>query len=446
MTKMRIGCIEPACVLVLILCTLCFASGCGYARLARISHRSNAGFFGSHSAAFKTQRGIYNAGAAAEFITPRKNQWLAGYHPGRKSTGIHDNIEARVLALEDPIGKLYIFVTLDFLGFLHEDVARLRTRINLPNAEILVFSTHNHSGPDTIGVYGNHLGRVPILSGRDENYIDQTMESIINATHRALHTMRPVMMRVGSSNISGLQTKVVGAGFDRLNVLEFITPDNHHRVATIVNFGCHPTTVTRNDTLLTTDFPGALRRYLDQELHTTTLFIQGAVGGVTYDHRIFRNPDHYHKSIDVGLAFGKIARAALVHATTVHARDPIIFRRSTVRFPVKHKLFWLASALGYMPNTLMFGERITEMSILRLGSLTVIMVPGEIFPDLAEQIYAMGGRGTQVWSLANDEIGYILDRPKFYSRALSYWRSVSLGPDTGPIVLWHAKNLLDATR
>ena len=63
------------------------------------------------------------AGAAKRIITPRGNLFLAGYGPvflpwgHRKSTGVHDDIYARCLALSDDQTTL-AFVALDFISFI----------------------------------------------------------------------------------------------------------------------------------------------------------------------------------------------------------------------------------------------------------------------------------------------------------------------------------------
>src|SRR4030066_80613 len=73
------------------------------------------------------------AGAAKRIITPRGNLFLAGYGPvflpwgHRKSTGVHDDIYARCLALSDDQTTL-AFVALDFISFDHREMGAIRAR------------------------------------------------------------------------------------------------------------------------------------------------------------------------------------------------------------------------------------------------------------------------------------------------------------------------------
>ena len=55
------------------------------------------------------------------------------------------------------------------------------------------------------------------------------------------------------------------------------------------------------------------------------------------------------------------------------------------------------------------------------------MLPGELHPEPALAIKERFGSGTQIWSLANDEIGYILPAGRFDDKELAYWRDYLTG-------------------
>lgn len=63
-------------------------------------------------------------------------------------------------------------------------------------------------------------------------------------------------------------------------------------------------------------------------------------------------------------------------------------------------------------------------------------------PELALEIKKIGGPKTQVWSLANDEIGYILVEEKFFTRTFKYEHTMSVGPDAGTIIMRSVTKLL----
>src|SRR5437762_849861 len=76
----------------------------------------------------------------------------AGFGEGRKATRIHDPLMARAVVLE--AGKIKVaLVSVDVVGLFREPVERVRQQ--LPGfAYVLVSSTHNHEGPDTLGLWG----------------------------------------------------------------------------------------------------------------------------------------------------------------------------------------------------------------------------------------------------------------------------------------------------
>ena len=57
-----------------------------------------------------------------------------------------------------------------------------------------------------------------------------------------------------------------------------VTGERDEPIATLVNYACHPTTLAWQNTLISPDFPGAMREVVEQETGAPCLFIQGASG------------------------------------------------------------------------------------------------------------------------------------------------------------------------
>ena len=111
-------------------------------------------------------------GFAKRAITPTvgaKPVYLAGFDNDRKATGVHDDLWARAVAVGDGRQKIAI-VSVDLIGFFHADVLKARERLQqkVPGAALIVASTHDHEGPDTMGLWGS--GR--FSSGVDREYLD----------------------------------------------------------------------------------------------------------------------------------------------------------------------------------------------------------------------------------------------------------------------------------
>ncbi len=91
--------------------------------------------------------------------------WLAGFGHNRKATGVNDPIMARAVVLAGGKEKIAL-VSVDLVGLFHPNVERARKRLS-GFRYVLVSSTHNHEGPDTLGLWGPS----PLQPGVDRAYM-----------------------------------------------------------------------------------------------------------------------------------------------------------------------------------------------------------------------------------------------------------------------------------
>ena len=100
---------------------------------------------GSGQAAFR-------AGVARKVITPTEPIWMSGYAGRtRPSEGVLHDLWAKALALEDAQGGRVVIVTVDLIG-LPRDVsdevaARVKKKHGLERRQLMLNSSHTHSGP-----------------------------------------------------------------------------------------------------------------------------------------------------------------------------------------------------------------------------------------------------------------------------------------------------------
>jgi len=428
------------CALLMVMLS-CFS--CGYARLLRLPHQSRVVPIPEMQYIQEPTAYWYRAGVARAFITPRSDVWLAGFHPKRSAIGVHDNLEVRVLVLVDLQGNGIAFVTADIIGFMRNDVERVRKKVALRNMEIFVMSSHTHSGPDTIGIWG----APPFISGRDEQYMSEVIDIMSKTVFEAISNMRSVKIFAGSVNVSNLSKNIREPEIldTELSILSLIDVRTGASYALLVNFGCHPEVLKRGNLLITADMVGVLRSRLDDALGTTTLFVNGSLGGMVQPNIKWRDSEAFETNEAFGSLLATHVYDAIKKTTELRAEN-LIYCRKLLKIPLKNKRFILAALFGLMPHRGVFasgGYIETEVGVVRIGSVKIIMVPGEIVPELGIQIKKIGGAGTQIWSLANDEIGYILVKEKFHTRMFKYERAMSVGSDTGPIVMDAAKKLLE---
>jgi hypothetical protein len=414
-------------------------------------------------------------GFAKRVITPAlgaRPVYLAGFGHDRRATGVHDELWARAMAVSD--GQLKVaLVSVDLIGLFHRDVTQARTALQrqVPGAVLVVSSTHNHEGPDTMGLWGP--GR--FSSGVDPAYLARVRQVVVDVASEALARLRPARLRLGKVRTPDLiEDGRLPRVIDDTLVAMQIVADDGRTLGTLVNWSSHPEALGRANTLITADYPHFLRERIEQRLGGTTVFVVGSIGGLMTplglklagtDGREIPK-DSFELARAVGERAADAALAAL-QAGHESAASVLQHRSATVYVPLENRLFRLAMLLGVLDRevysdgqraTGLFGDDLmTEVGYLRLGDAEALLVPAEIYPELvlggiqdpqdpgadfpgAPREGALFTRLRSeyklVFGLANDEIGYVIPRsqwdvkkPFAYGRAREQYGEInSVGP------------------
>jgi hypothetical protein len=133
--------------------------------------------------------------------------WLAGFDLGRAATGVRDPVWARALVLDDGVHRIGL-VVLDLIGHHYTDTLRIRQAVpsELGLDYVAVCSTHNHQGPESIGMWG----RYPGLKGRDESWMARVRQAAVTAVRQAAAGLRPARLRVAQAATSAIAEPVAG--------------------------------------------------------------------------------------------------------------------------------------------------------------------------------------------------------------------------------------------
>lgn len=389
------------------------------------------------------REGELRAGAARVDITPVEPVWMAGYQPMRRSRGVHDPLHARVLALAQGSFTL-LFITLDLIGVQNGDRTRLEaawTRHGIDSRHVLVLSSHSHSGPDTLGLWG----LPPFFSGQDEEYMETLREHLSQAVEEALARLEPAEMAATSVFVApeGLLCNRRRPGvLDReVAVLQLRDVRGGAPLATLFGLGCHATVLDRENTLLSADFPGFAARHLEAELGGVALFVAGAVGGAVVpdvQERSFASAERVgvrlagvvQKAVRAAGPFRRTAKLALWHL-------PIFLRN-------ENRLYGLLLARGLIDRCVHEDDHLqTEVNLWQVGDLIVLSVPGEITPDLSLRLKErLRPHPVLIAGLANDELGYLLPAHDHDSPWFAYERKLSLGPEAGAQVMERLVDLI----
>ena len=401
-----------------------------------------------------------------------KPVYMAGFGHDRKATGIHDDLWARAVAVSDGSQKLAI-VSVDLIGVFHEDVVKAREllRQRVPGAVLIVSSTHNHEGPDSMGLWGR--GR--FSSGVDPRYLDRVRRAIVDAGAEALSRLKPARLVLAKTRTPGLiEDGRLPRVIDDTLVAMQVTSEDGTTLGTIVNWSSHPEALAGANTVITSDFPHFLRTRMEERLGGTTVFIVGSIGGLMTPLGLkLTGADGKpiaKDSFELARAVGERAAEAALEA--LKAGRPSVsaaleHRNARVFVPLENRLLRLATFLGVLdrplfsagkPATTLFGDDLeTEIGYLRLGDAEVLLVPAEIYPELVlggiqdpqdpgadfpgaprerALFTLLRSEYKLVFGLAGDEIGYVIPRsqwdarkPFAYGRAEDQYGEInSVGP------------------
>lgn len=430
-------------------------------------------------------------------VTSERAVWLAGYGQGRRATGVHDPLFARAVVLRSGNQSLAM-VSVDLVGLQYPVVQAVRARLEEIDY-VVVSSTHNHEGPDVIGIWGRTL----LHSGADPLYLKLVEDQVVAAVQAADKSRREVVAHFGTAEDETLlgdsRRPFVFDGV--LRVLRFAAVDNGETAGLLVQWNCHPESLGSKNTLVTADFPFAVIAALEKRYRCPVAYFTGAVGG------LMAPPDHVVKDdrgvelkegdFEYARVYGEMTAALAekaVNAASPISLAPFVVSARPIALAVDNLYYRTGQALGVLqrPGRIWtgdfekLGEPIasrpvdpqaaadpaagpplaveTEVAYLRMGELHVACIPGEIYPELVygkfqepvdpgadfpeaplEPTVAglMPGERWMLLGLANDEIGYIIPRrqwdekpPFAYGRSKSQYGEInSCGPQTAPILM-----------
>ncbi|MFI5353527.1 MAG: hypothetical protein ACHQZS_11250 [Candidatus Binatales bacterium] len=360
-------------------------------------------------------------GASRSEITPRSPVYLGGYGlgPVRLSTGVKSPLYARAIAISRG-ERTAVFCAIDsqghFLAYQKGGArygsADIRRRVSndagIPERAIIIASTHDHSGPDDIGVWG----------GVPPEYLNFVADQAVAAIESALRDERPAALYSGEIDTGPshlLRSLLAGYPLDtRLRVL-FAKGSDGAPFATLINFSAHVTALGKDNTLISPDWPAAAVEAVEKaHADSTALVMVASVGRTQPDLKATgaRAPftaESYGATV-AGLALEAEAQAVKIDG-------PIAAAETILDEPAENPV--LASLMNngkagvdrvmrsnrepYMAD----GKIRTPVGAVRIGRLFFAAVPGESFPETQITMEArVAAQGHYLFSLAEDQLGY----------------------------------------
>lgn len=343
----------------------------------------------------------FRAGVAKADLDPPTGIQMAGYNV-RYSKGTLDPVEARVLTISDGARTL-AFVTLDLCYPFDPPVMdEIRAAVRDNVDEVIFHASHTHSGPTYAAA---------------PEAVKHAIPRVAAAIQSAVHAMVPVRIGNGWGQIY--------LGFNRrftapdgtlemfwrnetkipttfpvdptVGVIRFDKSDGSP-LAILVHYSCHPVVLGPENLDYSPDYPGEMRRYVEQQLGGMAFFLQGAPGDINpYYDKTTLIEDAVELMRETGRKLGAEAvRVARTIQTTVPDHPRIQTKTVVIEARNRWDLAKLRSVLEerYHLESIRAGRLLADHMQLPVTTLLInqhlafVGMPGEPFVEFEMQLHA----------------------------------------------------------
>jgi len=347
--------------------------------------------------------GVLRASVVKVDITPNSPKMLLGYS-ARQSTGIHDHIYHRIIALDDGITQFFL-VSSDICVISpseYDHVASLlQHQLGIHPLNFWWSLTHTHSAPE-LGVPG--LPEV-FMGDRYKHEVDTAYASwveqkLIEGIREARRKLVPARLGIGwgfsQANINRRAWGTDGRAEGGMNPdgpvdhrigLMRLDKEDGSPLALIANYAMHGTVLGQANTEISGDAPGIVSEYVEQKTGVPLLFINGAAGNLAPIYSVYPNPEAGHLDQFRVLLGDKILDA---NKKIVFTTDSVrLFTGSlTVETPRRAGLAWPAY-LGNYTRTTHTGVNMIRLPIrfLKINEEVAIWsLPVELFCEISNEV------------------------------------------------------------
>lgn len=230
--------------------------------------------------------------------------WIGGFSPLRPATEVHDPVEARAVVIGQD-GEYIAFVALDFVGLGSPRIHAAKDALaadDFDPSRLIVASSHNHQGPDTMGLWGNPYNLADPVSGMNQAFQERVTAAIEQAVRDASAAMVPVTLKVGAVKMRDRSPTFTGAAFggvnptrkmhgmindirdpvvvsDQVLVLQGNDEDGE-TVFTWTNWSGHPEVRGGDSGAISSDWVGVSRKVIEAEFGGMAMHFPECLGGM----------------------------------------------------------------------------------------------------------------------------------------------------------------------
>jgi len=399
-------------------------------------------------------------GFAKNDVTPRVGVELCGFGPylNRRSIAVRDRLWARAMAVEHG-GATVVLISNDLVGVSHDTTERVRRLVSeatgVPGEAVMVHCTHTHSGPTTIPLYGWGAPDVPYVETLPQRIASAGIQAVANLQEATLSHAEAPCEGIGLNREYDVDAQPLADVLrdDWRPAKPELTDTTCHVLAARAKgrligfasyFGCHPVVCCQETRYLHGDYAGVATNLLEREHPGSVgLFLQGAQGDV--NSCVVHKPEAESLlALDVIAArYANAVRRGMGEAEALavdelrHVSRQVSFSRRALtvddlreRLAEQERVLQAPGAtdepaevrmaavyaLAYrgLIAALEAGQPVqqpTELQGLRLGPLSLLGAPFEIFQAIKNEVRDAARPATAlVMGLTNDCLGYAPDR------------------------------------
>jgi neutral ceramidase len=383
-----------------------------------------------------TQAG-WKAAASRANITPDQPLWMSGYASrDHAATGKNTDLWAKALVLEDEQGRRGVIISLDLVGIDRDTSVQIRNRLienhDLSMAEIVICTSHTHSGP----VFGSTLKAMYDLEPAEWNklqaYTRRASDEIVRIVGEAFSELRQAELSFGvghcdfavnrranrEPDVPALreQGELKGPSDHEVPVLR--VSSGGETIAVLFGYACHATTLSGYE--WDGDWPGYAQIAIEQaHPGVTALFFAGCGADQNplprrsvelaqkYGKQIARSIDEVLQSDMKPLAATLRTSYHEIDLPFAHVPDQDELQQALSATNVyevrraKHQIDLYGDASS-IPDRYPY-----PVQTWRLGDVTGVFLGGEVVVDYSLAIKGLDRHVDFVAGYANDVMAYI---------------------------------------
>ena len=245
----------------------------------------------------QAQQTDWKAGFSARDITPDEPIFLAGYASrNRPFEGVAAKLWVKALAMEDANGKRAVLLTSDIIGFRRGVGEQIRSRLqkltDLDASEIILNSSHTHTGPSLLLEIDDRSDKMSVEQARKQiAWTKRLIELAVEVCQESLSRLEPARFRFGIGQASfvmnrrewtpnGIRLGFNPSGYADRSVPVLRIDDVDGRLRGVV-FGAatHNTTLSGRHYMVCGDYAGFAQSHIQQRYEgAQAMFVTGCAG------------------------------------------------------------------------------------------------------------------------------------------------------------------------